>query len=493
MKKCLIFRDAKSEKFWQIETSEASFITTYGKVGTPGQTTSKEFENAEKCLKEAEKLVSSKLGKGYKETDVTADPAGAKGKEADYLNAWKTIANAKNLTKALIEHFSYLADIAGFESVLEAIFKTASKAESDKENLIISFNQGHTLIASPPANPDNYKKWPVSFQRLISHHKLLTFGKSKDIVLGDSGRFDFDLLDDADTVRQLFLEKSTNVRSPLFTKKPNHTFWLYHPELKNTHGEPALFPCTHELEDEMNPVFNNAGALFLEAVANELYLDVKIPEKVSYIHSNQKDHSTSPWWKSIHNAGPLNGKSIFDIDDNGPLRVPFPNETLNQIEILRVLSISDLTLLPLNHLRNLKQLSIFSYEKVKLQSISGIESLVLLEQFDALSAKLDEIAPLAALKSLKHLNLSHNKIVNIAPLAECKHLEVLYLTDNKIKDISPLSKLDSLEAIFFDRNPVKDLTPLLALKNLKFLGCPDGASKEILAELQMRNPKLEFS
>jgi predicted DNA-binding WGR domain protein/cell wall assembly regulator SMI1 len=66
MKKELIYQDDKSHKFWNIETDGDSFTVTFGKVGTAGQSQTKEFDNEEKCQKEAEKLIAEKLKKGYK-------------------------------------------------------------------------------------------------------------------------------------------------------------------------------------------------------------------------------------------------------------------------------------------------------------------------------------------------------------------------------------------------------------------------------------------
>ena len=69
MKKCLIFKEGNSQKFWNIEAGECDFTVTYGKLGTDGQTSSKTFDSAEKCEKEVEKLISQKLKKGYTEID----------------------------------------------------------------------------------------------------------------------------------------------------------------------------------------------------------------------------------------------------------------------------------------------------------------------------------------------------------------------------------------------------------------------------------------
>ncbi|QCO32299.1 WGR domain-containing protein [Leptospira interrogans] len=61
----LIFRDDKSDKFWNIETSGNFFTVTYGKTGTAGTSQTKTFETEETCIKEARKLLSEKLKKGY--------------------------------------------------------------------------------------------------------------------------------------------------------------------------------------------------------------------------------------------------------------------------------------------------------------------------------------------------------------------------------------------------------------------------------------------
>ncbi len=68
-KRFFIYEDEKSSKFWNIEIEEDCFTVTYGKIGTDGQEQTKEFDDEEKCMKEAEKLINSKLKKGYTEVD----------------------------------------------------------------------------------------------------------------------------------------------------------------------------------------------------------------------------------------------------------------------------------------------------------------------------------------------------------------------------------------------------------------------------------------
>jgi predicted DNA-binding WGR domain protein len=72
------YRDEKSSKFWNIELQGDHFTVTYGKIGTKGSTTLKEYPGDEaKARKEHDKLVAEKTGKGYKETTPAAAPAPA--------------------------------------------------------------------------------------------------------------------------------------------------------------------------------------------------------------------------------------------------------------------------------------------------------------------------------------------------------------------------------------------------------------------------------
>ena len=72
MKRCFIFKDGNSQKFWNIEVDGSGYVATYGKLGTEGQSTAKSYESAEKCEKEANKLIAEKLKKGYTEASEEA-------------------------------------------------------------------------------------------------------------------------------------------------------------------------------------------------------------------------------------------------------------------------------------------------------------------------------------------------------------------------------------------------------------------------------------
>lgn len=99
------FKDAKSNKFWNIELSGSGFTVTFGRIGTAGQTQTKTFPSAAAAKKEHDKLVAEKLKKGYVET--TSGGAGAAPAEAAPPEAVSDEQRA--LEAALVDHADEVA------------------------------------------------------------------------------------------------------------------------------------------------------------------------------------------------------------------------------------------------------------------------------------------------------------------------------------------------------------------------------------------------
>jgi predicted DNA-binding WGR domain protein len=57
--------EGSSSKFWEIELAGKAFTTTYGRIGTDGQSTTKTFADPAAAKKEHDKLVAEKTRKGY--------------------------------------------------------------------------------------------------------------------------------------------------------------------------------------------------------------------------------------------------------------------------------------------------------------------------------------------------------------------------------------------------------------------------------------------
>ncbi len=79
MKRELIYMDAKSSKFWTIEVSGCQHTVSYGRIGSAGQSSTKTFPKEEAALKDAEKLVKEKLGKGYVDAQASDQAASDAG------------------------------------------------------------------------------------------------------------------------------------------------------------------------------------------------------------------------------------------------------------------------------------------------------------------------------------------------------------------------------------------------------------------------------
>ncbi len=61
------FVEGSSAKFWAIKVEGSTFFTRYGKIGTAGQTTQKDYDSDDKAQAEANKLIAEKTKKGYAE------------------------------------------------------------------------------------------------------------------------------------------------------------------------------------------------------------------------------------------------------------------------------------------------------------------------------------------------------------------------------------------------------------------------------------------
>ncbi|MDI7237578.1 WGR domain-containing protein, partial [Leptospira santarosai] len=161
MKQELTYQDGSSNKFWNIEVSGNSFTVTYGKIGTSGQTQTKTFDNEDKCLKEAQKLLSEKLKKGYQGTGEvvasTSSPKSAKNKtEIPEIKSAQTKQTTETNDKASIAresqtHFQNGNHKIEEKKLKEPIEKTLGLS---KEELSVRFNIAAILPKEKPQSFD---------------------------------------------------------------------------------------------------------------------------------------------------------------------------------------------------------------------------------------------------------------------------------------------------------------------------------------------------
>ncbi|UZN07830.1 WGR domain-containing protein [Leptospira santarosai] len=448
MKHHLTFKDDKSDKFWNIEVDETSFTVTYGKTGTNGQTQTKPFDDEKKCLKEAEKLLAEKLKKGYVEGDTKTSSqkettSAQTQTSGDFLNEWKEIANSKDLQSDLVKHFRYLADSPGFEPIVGKIFEHATEAKLSGNQLIVKFKNGKTLTAASPGNPNSYKKFPKSFLKLIEKHATL---KTDRLELGKC-YFDFDIFDEGDRVYDTFYGKASNVLCPLHYT--DNSDWIYHPTEKNKEGEPAIFPVIHELEDEINPVYCNIGALFLQQLCDEFEIEVKIP--VVERPADSFAESKTTWWNNLSDAWKQALRNQFEKNEKEP--------TFETILALEKLNLSGAAISDLKPLEALLAEKKFKLEIIRLNdtSVSDIGVLAMAKKkLFSVEISGTPVQDVSMLKEISFLTADRCAELDFTTVAKLKKLRELSLRDTKLNDLEFLHNLTELEQLNIHSTPLTD-------------------------------------
>lgn len=67
MKRYFINQEGEANKFWNVETEDATYTVVFGKIGTQGRQNSKNLADAASCAAEVAKLIADKTRKGYRE------------------------------------------------------------------------------------------------------------------------------------------------------------------------------------------------------------------------------------------------------------------------------------------------------------------------------------------------------------------------------------------------------------------------------------------
>ncbi|EMJ96370.1 WGR domain-containing protein [Leptospira alstonii] len=335
MKHNLTYKDDKSDKFWTIEVSGKSFTVTYGKTGTNGQTSVKDFDTEAKCLKEAEKLLNEKLTKGYVDS-VNMSPKEGTAKSNSlpknvtenvptYDERIKQLLASTDIRSAAKSHFEYLVtDKPHYQEYLTSVFerlqsvKIIENAKSGETTLELHFLgaadfgdaddftqmdddvkeisgelEPFIMKCSKPApNLKPYKNWPKSFISLMQHHEhiqVIIRGDYYAFQLGDHGYCTItsgDLDSPKSWPKRI---KAKDIRSPLELNQ--EAWWLYYPAEHTADGEPSLYFFPPEAEDVEGAGFmDGIGPLFTKSLAK--YLGKRKPEnqKGSADSTQQKSH-----------------------------------------------------------------------------------------------------------------------------------------------------------------------------------------------------------
>lgn len=97
------FTDAKSSKFWEIHVAGDETVTTWGRLGTDGQTKAKAFASNAKAEADMAKKIAEKIKKGYTEVDALAPASPPAPAAAPATRPAATPASSPQLEAALAE------------------------------------------------------------------------------------------------------------------------------------------------------------------------------------------------------------------------------------------------------------------------------------------------------------------------------------------------------------------------------------------------------
>lgn len=132
METLLTFKSALSNKFWKITVAEDRFIVNYGKTGSGGSISTRIFASPEACQKEAEKLIQSKLKKGYQTAESVQQVVKESTMTEDYF--WALLNQCKDHGEDINSQVEWLLaqlsqkpliDIIAFDSILNDHYRAS--------------------------------------------------------------------------------------------------------------------------------------------------------------------------------------------------------------------------------------------------------------------------------------------------------------------------------------------------------------------------------
>ncbi|EMN54723.1 leucine rich repeat protein [Leptospira interrogans serovar Autumnalis str. LP101] len=466
MKHYLTFQDDKSDKFWQIEVSENSFTVTYGKTGTSGQTQIKTFDDKEICLKEAKKLLSEKLKKGYVETDP---PISSTSSDSSKKKNSTSTETSVSQTKSKIDKPASLTSET-FHQFLKVRIQDIS---SSKYSKILKNTDWENLAGD--IFDSVYKYWEELNQKEKSPIGIF------DIRWDDAStdyciEFDYDLEsnDPKNSMEEGAIRNVPVVDFSNFIKN----------QLKQKPEK-----IREVLEDEdFSLIKDILCKLTQEVIIQTLKAEVfkQIPKQQPYflMFSYYHDEDASVFFDS-NAKEQKNLYSILKISKSSLFKYFLSGE-----QSLIISNVSEIDLTDINLFENLKNFNISNCENIiSLQSLSELKNI---QSISIKGAKLSEFPDfLLNLPSLKSLYLTNSNlsIENKISIFNSSQLELLCLNANSLTTIPEfVFQLPQLKKLLFMDNQLTELPDRLA--DLKFLRNLNLSGNKIT---QISNLTKEFS
>ena len=195
MKRELVYMDAKSSKFWNIELAGNSYTVKYGRIGTEGQSLTKSFPDKEAAQKDAEALIREKLGKGYVDAASSGVGTGSAPNSADGLIPLIAFSSINRRDEISQNAGTFVGKrVVDYDPEKPAKPELVYRFRSDWESHKLIPNLEHFLAteAAPEANAIVIGAWHGDDPELTSADVIAALASGKDrlsnlaaIYLGD--------------------------------------------------------------------------------------------------------------------------------------------------------------------------------------------------------------------------------------------------------------------------------------------------------------------
>jgi uncharacterized protein (TIGR02996 family) len=170
------FIDDGSRKFWNIELDGNKTIVTFGRIGTKGQTKTKEHASAAAAQKEYDKLIKEKLGKGYTETTPAAGEEPTPGVEAPPSVGGRAAGLKEALEAALVENPDDVATHAAYADLLSE--------QGDPRGELI---QVQLALEDPKLSAKKRRDLAAREKELFDEHDRTWYGSLAPYILDNEG------------------------------------------------------------------------------------------------------------------------------------------------------------------------------------------------------------------------------------------------------------------------------------------------------------------
>ncbi|CAL6023359.1 leucine-rich_repeat domain-containing protein [Hexamita inflata] len=135
-------------------------------------------------------------------------------------------------------------------------------------------------------------------------------------------------------------------------------------------------------------------------------------------------------------------------------------EPLKECVKLKVLDLSQTSIVDIQPLQFLKQLCVLRLNKI---SITNIQPLKFLKQLKSLylnDTPISDIWPLQFMKNLQRLELQNTNVIDLHPLQYLYQLEHVLITHSFVVDVAPLSSLIQLDTLILNNNKILNFDSL---------------------------------